>query len=471
MTEYFIHSTLALGIAYLIYRLLLRNAQAFHFNRFFLIGTYLLALSLPLIEFEISSNQALSLPFNDSTILEQKLAEEQSQFSIIEPINQNKKKLISIQNIYLLGLMLLSLRFISRLFNLYHLSRRKQFKSNGLRFILTQNDSIFSFFNCLFVPEKMYQKEQLPTELIDHEKVHANEMHSLDLILIEIGTLVAWLNPMVWLIKKAIEENHEFIADSKAAINKVDYCAILINSSNRKKHPLSSGFSYHSLKKRIQMINQPKPSSMKTKSKIIIALCGITVAFLFSSFQNIKITKPYTVIIDAGHGGKDKGASVESVFEKDLSLLYAQLISQKLAKKGIEVIQLRNKDEFMSLEERIKLTNQHKADLLLSIHVNKGPSEINGMQIYLSNNYIQEGDTNVNYFQSMRFASQLSQDYGTDLKIMPAPFTILKNVDCPVALVELGFLSNEKEREKLLNEKHQNQLSTLITNSVVKSMN
>jgi N-acetylmuramoyl-L-alanine amidase len=54
---------------------------------------------------------------------------------------------------------------------------------------------------------------------------------------------------------------------------------------------------------------------------------------------------------------------------------------------------------------------------------------------------------------------------------MPAPFTILKNVDCPVALVELGFLSNEKEREKLLNEKHQNQLSTLITNSVVKSMN
>ncbi|MEX2379833.1 MAG: N-acetylmuramoyl-L-alanine amidase [Vicingaceae bacterium] len=200
-------------------------------------------------------------------------------------------------------------------------------------------------------------------------------------------------------------------------------------------------------------------------------MSGIFIAFLFSSFQNLKITKPYTVIIDAGHGGKDKGCSAESVLEKDLSLLYAQLIGQKLIAEGIGVIQLREKDEFISLNDRVDFTNQHQADLLLSIHINQGTSQLHGMQVYLPNNYIQDGDTNLNYFPSMRFASQLSNKYGKNLKIMPAPFTILKNADCPAALVELGFLSNDEEREKLLHKEYQSELSALIAQSVVKSMN
>lgn len=471
MAEYFIHSTLILGIAYIIYRLLLRNTHAFHFNRFYLLGTFILTLSLPLIEFELVSNQSINIPFNQSASLEKEITESQNQLTSIEVVDQQQSPLFSFQHIYLLGLTLLSLRFVFRLFHLFRLSQKKHIKRNGMRFIQIQEDSVFSFFNCIFVPEKAFQEEQISTELIEHEKVHAKEMHSLDLILVEMGILLAWLNPMVWLMKKAIEENHEFIADEKAASNKSDYCEILLNASRGKYHPLSSGFSYQSLKKRIQMINQHKPNKMKTKSKIAIALSGVFLAFLFSSFQNLKITKPYKVVIDAGHGGKDKGCSAESVLEKDLSLLYAHLIGKKLTNEGIEVIQLRNSDEFISLDDRVDFTNQHQADLLLSIHINKGPSQLHGMQVYLPNNYIQDGDTNLNYFPSMRFASQLSEDYGNNLKIMPAPFTILKYTNCPAALVELGFLSNDEEREKLHKKEYQDKLSALIAQSVVKSMN
>lgn len=470
MAEYFIHSTLILGIAYIIYRLLLRNTHAFHFNRFYLLATFIIALSLPLIEFEIVSNQPINIPFNQSASLEEEGIESQNQLTSIEAVDQQQSPILSIENIYLFGLTLLSLRFAFRLVHLFRISQRKQFKKEGFRYILTEEDSVYSFFNCIFVPEKAFQKEQISTELIEHEKVHAKEMHSLDLILVEIGILLAWLNPMVWLMKKAIEENHEFIADERAAKNKANYCKILLNASKGNYHPLSSGFSYQSLKKRIQMINQLKPSKMKTKSKILIALCGIFLAFLFSSFQNLKITKPYTVIIDAGHGGKDKGCSAESVLEKDLSLLYAQLIGQKLTAEGIEVIQLRDKDEFISLDDRVDFTNQHQADLLLSIHINKGPAQMNGMQIFLPNNYIQDKDTNANYFPSMRFASQMSHNFEGKSMIMPAPFTILKNVNCPSALVELGFLSNDEELEKLLTNVYQDKLSALIAQSVVKSM-
>lgn len=475
MIEYFIHSTLILGIAFLIYRLLLKNNQTFHFNRFFLLGTFILALCLPLIEFEIPHNQSINIPFHESTFAEQIRIDRDKPLEVIEPLNQNKNKLITFQNIYFLGVSLLSLRFIIRLSRLYQLSRKDQFISDGLRYIATEKDSVFSFFNCLFIPKKMHQKKQLPTSLLNHEKVHIVEKHSFDLILVEIGTILAWLNPMVWLMKKAIEENHEFRADAKAARNKADYCATLINFSRKKHYPLSIGFSYQNLKKRIQMINQVKPSKMKSNSIIAAALIGVAVTFLFSSFQNLKITKPYTVIIDAGHGGKDHGASAESVLEKDLSLLYAQLISQRLVEEGIEVIQLRKEDEFITLADRIMRINQlarnNKADLLLSIHINKGPIQLSGMQVYLPKNQILNGDTSIHYFESLRFASALSNEYGNEMKIMPAPFTMLKSVNCPAALVELGFLSNKEEREKLLNEKYQNQLSAIIAGSVVKSMN
>ncbi|MEX2379832.1 MAG: M56 family metallopeptidase [Vicingaceae bacterium] len=267
MAEYFIHSTLILGVAYIIYRLLLRNTHAFHFNRFYLLTTFILALSLPLIEFEIISNQSINIPFNQSASLEKEITEPQHQLTSIEVVDQQQSPFFSFQNIYLLGLSLLGLRFVFRLFHLYRLSQKKHIKRNGMRFIQTQENSVFSFFNCIFVPEKAFQEEQISTELIEHEKVHAKEMHSLDHILVEIGILIAWLNPVVWLMKKAIEENHEFIADEKAASNKVIYCKILLNASSGKYHPLSSGFSYKSLKKRIQMINQDKPSKMKTKSK------------------------------------------------------------------------------------------------------------------------------------------------------------------------------------------------------------
>lgn len=474
MIEYFIHSTLFLGTVYLIYQLMLKNTKAFQFNRIFLLTTLLLTLILPLIEFEIQAHDELDLPLGESTNFfkdEQKAIENQK---TVEVVDTNHSPLLSFQNIYLLGILLLSARFLYRLFYLIQLINKKGTKKNGLVFISTKEETVFSFFNYIFIPKNDIEST-IPAELIEHEKVHARQLHSLDLIFSELACMIAWINPFVWMMKRSIEQNHEFIADDKVGKDKGAYCSILLNSSKGKQLPLISGFSYQSLKKRIKMIYRNKPSKQKIMKKISIALTITIIAVVFSSFQNIHLIKPYTVIIDAGHGGKDKGAISETVYEADLSLLYAQLISKKLEAKGIKVIQLRENDQFIELNERVRLANQYNADLLLSLHLNyTSPSQFpnkKGMELYISNKYIQGCDTNYRYKKIMNFASVLNQNYEGELKVLPAPFTILRESNCASALIELGFISNKEEKAKLVSQDYQDELSTLIAVSVVNSLN
>ena len=130
----------------------------------------------------------------------------------------------------------------------------------------------FSFFKFLFVHQDELEAIKQNDALIYHEKAHAQQFHSLDILGIELVKCLLWFNPIVWIYRKEITENHEYLADSYAVKKQNDiekYALNLITSAAEKSSfPLSSGFSYVLISKRIKMLKQPNTKSMSNIMKI-----------------------------------------------------------------------------------------------------------------------------------------------------------------------------------------------------------
>jgi TonB family protein len=150
--------------------------------------------------------------------------------------------------LYLIGLTFFFLRFIFRLFMLK--SKLKEEKG-----------SAFSFFNKLIVDKTLPDSDTI----INHERVHIRELHSIDIILAEISSIINWFNPIIYLYKKEIMQIHEFIADEEAAKHmecKSQYAMLLFNNAmGINPNALTNNFFNNSiLKRRIKMLNKTKSS-------------------------------------------------------------------------------------------------------------------------------------------------------------------------------------------------------------------
>ena len=168
-----------------------------------------------------------------------------------------------------------------------------------------------------------------------------------------------------------------------------------------------------------------------------------------------------TVVIDVAHGGQDNGSTIEGFQEKEIALKVANKIKALNRNSAVEIILTREADEFISLIDRAKHINKLQPDMVISLHVNQHTNtNKQGIEIYLS-------DENKERAKSADLASKLL--YGFEDKkvaIKKAGFYLLKQVDYPIALVELGFLSNENDRQILTSEKGQDELATRILNAI-----
>ena len=121
----------------------------------------------------------------------------------------------------------------------------------------------FSFFNYIFITNSYQSLSADDLQRIkDHEKVHAQQLHSLDVLFIEFISIIFWFNPLLIYLKKSIQEIHEYIVDEKIAERgkgKKDYAELLLKlASEVKGFNLSAGFSGNQIKRRIVMITRQR---------------------------------------------------------------------------------------------------------------------------------------------------------------------------------------------------------------------
>jgi len=221
--------------------------------------------------------------------------------------------------------------------------------------------------------------------------------------------------------------------------------------------------------------NQPqKKLTIDEKSK---SLSGSLVEQLGLGIQ--------TVMIDPGHGGKDPGAVYGKLYEKDINLRLAKILGKTLKDKGYDVLYTRTKDTFIPLEERTAIANSKKADLFISLHVNAHKNRnVQGFEIYYLNLAQSEDAVRVAARENAVSTKKISdlQVILTDLMlnskiqesqnlaetvldktlsysrkfydlddhgVRQAPFYVLMGAKMPSVLVEIGYITNQRDRKKL----------------------
>lgn len=198
--------------------------------------------------------------------------------------------------------------------------------------------------------------------------------------------------------------------------------------------------------------------------KIIFRLLIVAVAFSALAFTNPKKNDPKQihVVIDAGHGGKDHGATFGGFTEKQIVAQISNKIKKQNQNTNVTIDFTRTDDSFTTLEQRTEFINQAKPDLVLSLHVNQVLNNFtaSGLRLYIAKE-------NSNNDRSAAFAEKFMDLFTKNHdvkagKLQNAPFYILKNTEVPAIVVELGFLSNDNDRKWLTDDMEQDRIAQTI---------
>ncbi len=214
-----------------------------------------------------------------------------------------------------------------------------------------------------------------------------------------------------------------------------------------------------------------------------------------------------TIVIDAGHGGHDSGAvGYKKYQEKKTVLKVSHLLKQLLENKGYKVYMTRSKDKFIKLTNRTHLANKRDADLFISIHANAAPKgkflSLKGIETFFlspaktekakriaakensaasamskkskdtllsflnRNKIIQSNKLAIDIQSGMLTATRKKFNTVKDGGVREAPFWVLVGAQMPAVLVELGYITNPKEAERLFNPFYQKTLAKGIYNGI-----
>lgn len=468
--KYILVSTLCLSVFYLGYLIFLRKELRLCHLRYFLLLSMLLAIIMPLSNFKISYDFSVPGLIKRQRVIDvrdplNEIISETNNYSIQDVQLSTKKMELKLKEIllpiYFIGLVLFLLRLAIQLIIILKLSADsiKTRQGNITLLINKKIKSPFSFFHLVFVPTNLTECNDT-SEIITHERIHASQYHSIDLILIELLSAVMWFNPLIWMMRKSVQSVHEYLADEgvlSTGVDRLKYQALLINQVAEERFIcLSSNFNHSLIKKRLIMMTKSK---FNQHSKLSVLTLIPIALFLFIGVACIKgqevnnTSRVFTILIDAGHGGNDPGVKVnDKIAEKDLTLSIAKILKEKASSyKNLNLIFTREEDEFIELNKR----TEFQADLCISIHVNSDSNlEVSGITCFsASDSKYKDKSLKIGSL----ILSKLNQISGiqTQNAVKEANFKILKDSKGPALLLSLGYLSNPNDLSFITDENNQ----------------
>jgi|WetSurSiteA1Bulk_404760.scaffolds.fasta_scaffold10809_2 TonB family protein len=266
------------GIA-LIYFLFLRNERYFRLKRYYLVAGILISFIFPLFTFHYQ----VEIPAPEMTF-QGIVPSDSGTISAVQRVIENKYFDISyfFLLLYLAGIVFFVLKSVRNTNMLLKAIKKAKIDHiNKIKLVRTPEFSgSFSFFNYVFINPSIDEKEL--DIIINHELVHVNEKHWVDLILVEMLRLVQWVNPFVWVYARFIKQNHEYIADEislKKITNQAIYKAVLVNQLlDSRVINLTNSFYYSLNKKRFDMMRVIITSPYR-KLKILLVLPVVAIVF------------------------------------------------------------------------------------------------------------------------------------------------------------------------------------------------
>lgn len=308
---------------YIVYRLLFSRETFHRSNRILLMSICIFITLIPTISFEIDNTHNFLGKIHEyqhalvevpKTTVE--IASTTSNLPIDKTIGKANKEFEKNINwtsilsfVYLIGIILLFVKLISsfaRIVKLIYKHEKIKLKK-GTLIILEKDIAPFSWFNYIFISQDDYNRNG--EIIIRHEQAHIASHHSLDLIIVEVILIFQWYNPFIWLIKKELQNVHEFEADKlsiESGINAKEYQLLIIKEAvgPLRFKSITNNFNKNKTKKRITMMLKEK-SRAKSRWKYLTILPLVIVSItLFAHTSNKVETMPKVNTIADSYKGK-----------------------------------------------------------------------------------------------------------------------------------------------------------------------
>lgn len=343
MFPYIIKSTFCLVLLLAFYHFVLEKEKMHRFNRFYLIGAILFSFIVPSFIITVPP-----IEFVEPFIIEQSIDNSSQAFVTTKGIDYTNYlfgvySLISGILLFFLGI---------KIFRLVQKIRRNKkvnyFKATVV--LLKEQIAPYTFLSYIFINKTEYQNDSLEQQILTHELTHVEQKHTIDVLYIEVLQNLFWFNPIFRYYKKAIQLNHEFLAD-EAVINShkniTEYQHLLLNKTAQQNNIyLASNFNYSFTKKRLLMM---KTSS--TKAKILLkklAIIPLIAGFTFAFAQRVEAQEK-------------KPQVVEVVLKKDKSLTKKGMKEYKKlfnAGKKTKIYKLKNLEKMIALYKAMSKKQQ-----------------------------------------------------------------------------------------------------------------
>jgi N-acetylmuramoyl-L-alanine amidase len=167
-----------------------------------------------------------------------------------------------------------------------------------------------------------------------------------------------------------------------------------------------------------------------------------------------------TVVIDAGHGGRDLGGQWGRVYEKHLALDTSVRLEKHLKRMGYRTVMTRRGDYFLTLPQRCQIANRYRDAIFVSVHFNyTWKQDVSGLETFYHNS---EGQKIANQVQNRMVRYTRAEDRNEKF----ARFYVIRNTNMPSILVEGGFVSNEAERNRMKSARFREALARAIADGI-----
>lgn len=371
LVNFILESGISLALLSLIYLMFLRKETFFKINRWFLLGSVLFSVVLPVLKLRIFTPKPMMLseitvtPYGN--LLEVITVYSRGFSGAVEQAVLSTTVLIYI---YLAGVFLFFARFMFRILQLSLIIRKGKIQTEkGFKLVIIEKEtSPFSFLNYVFVSESLMQTKGYD-KMVKHELEHVKQGHSLDVIILELLTVFQWFNPFMWMLNRAIRENHEFLADQAVlsdGVSRGEYKSLLLNQFVGGQLVIANNFNYSIIKKRIKMMSKIKSSKIAiTKIAFgVLVAAALIVAFACEQKESIENVQPEEQVIKVTFQGdklKIDGTSADveklkSMFSKGsgFEVITDSLGNTLLAKKeNIQIKMVSPNDEIFFIVEEM----------------------------------------------------------------------------------------------------------------------
>ena len=485
---YLLQVVLCSGILYGYYLLALRNKVFHHWNRYYLLATVGLSLLLPWIRIPVQQEpeapvnpavRMLDVVATGDVYIEELGRSETLQFSA----GQWALLAYIIVGLVVLGAFLKALLHIRRLW-----LRHDHVEVEGCRFVVTrERGTPFSFLRSIFWHADISLSSEAGQRILKHELVHVREKHTHDKLFLGAMLVPFWCNPFYWLIRREMAMIHEFIADRRSVDGPdgAAFAAMLLEAAYPgRSHLLANAFFHSPLKRRLKMLLSTRNTrtSYVTRVLALPLLALVVAAFTLRPASNRDMIPVdpkagvFTVVIDAGHGGHDAGVRTADgkLTEKELALAIAQQIRDLNTDPSLNIVLLREKDEYQPLKEKVEKSLALKPDAFVSIHINGAPEkgkglDRSGIEVFLGTknkrilpSSAQLGSMITGSLTGIYPTMDILRTRSSSIYVLDAP-----QIDYPAAIVEVGYLTNPKDRAFITHPKNQAAVARGILKALV----